>query len=29
VPSHVIFGHGGAIVGAMAFGAVVAKIIRR
>ena len=29
VPSHVIFGHGGAIVGAMAFGAIVAKIIRR
>ena len=29
VPSHVVFGHGGAIVGAMAFGAIVAKIIRR
>ena len=25
VPSHVLFGHGGAIVGAMVFGAVVAK----
>ena len=29
VPSHVVFGHGGAIIGAMAFGAIVAKIIRR
>lgn len=29
VPTHVIFGHGGAIVAAMAFGAVVAKVIRR
>ena len=29
VPSHVLFGHGGAILGAMAFGAVVAKIIPR
>jgi hypothetical protein len=29
VPSHVVFGHGGAILGAMAFGAVVAKIIPR
>ena len=27
VPSHVLFGHGGAIVGAMVFGAVVAKIV--
>ena len=27
VPSHVVFGHGGAIVGAMAFGAIVAKIV--
>jgi hypothetical protein len=29
VPSHVVFGHGGAILGAMAVGAVVAKILRR
>ena len=29
VPSHVVFGHGGAIVGAMALGAVVSKIIPR
>jgi hypothetical protein len=29
VPTHVLFGHGGAILGAMAFGAVVAKIIPR
>jgi hypothetical protein len=28
-PGHVLFGHGGAILGAMAFGAVVAKTIRR
>ena len=28
VPSHVLFGHGGAILAAMVFGAVVAKIIR-
>jgi hypothetical protein len=27
VPSHVLFGHGGAIVGAMVFGAVAAKIV--
>jgi hypothetical protein len=27
VPTHVIFGHGGAIVAAMVFGAVVAKIV--
>jgi hypothetical protein len=27
-PEHVLFGHGGAILGAMAFGAVVAKTIR-
>jgi len=27
VPSHVIFGHGGAIVGAMALGAAISKII--
>jgi hypothetical protein len=29
VPSHVIFGHGGAILGAMALGAIVSKVIRR
>ena len=29
VPSHVLFGHGGAILAAMVFGAVVAKIIPR
>jgi hypothetical protein len=29
VPTHVLFGHGGAILGAMAFGAVVAKLISR
>jgi hypothetical protein len=29
VPSHVLFGHGGAIVAAMAVGAVVAKVIPR
>jgi hypothetical protein len=29
VPSHVVFGHGGAIVAAMVFGAAVSKIIRR
>jgi hypothetical protein len=29
VPEHVLFGHGGAIVAAMAFGAVVAKTVRR
>ena len=29
VPEHVLFGHGGAIVAAMVFGAVVAKIIPR
>jgi hypothetical protein len=29
VPTHVLFGHGGAILGAMAFGAIVAKIIPR
>jgi len=28
-PEHVLFGHGGAILGAMALGAVVAKTIRR
>jgi Negative regulator of sigma F len=28
-PEHVLFGHGGAILGAMAFGAVVTKTIRR
>ena len=27
--SHVVFGHGGAIVGAMALGAIVSKVIRR
>jgi hypothetical protein len=29
VPEHVLFGHGGAILAAMAFGAIVAKIIPR
>ena len=29
VPSHVVFGHGGAILGAMAVGAVVAKMLPR
>jgi hypothetical protein len=29
VPTHVLFGHGGAILGAMAFGAIVAKIVPR
>jgi hypothetical protein len=29
VPTHVLFGHGGAVVGAMALGAMVAKIIPR
>jgi hypothetical protein len=29
VPSHVLFGHGGAILGAMAVGAAIAKIVRR
>jgi hypothetical protein len=28
-PAHVVFGHGGAIVAAMVFGAVVAKFIPR
>ena len=28
-PTHVVFGHGGAIVAAMAFGAVVARAVRR